>query len=268
MQTPIINAQLRLPPISALLSKADPDFADWMPSSAPFVQSGSVLASGFHNAVMTESDIMSTESLGQALSMDLMELMRSAVPAEKLGLLQAAQASNASDTVIRFLLQELKREQLKNQALHAHLMMQSTVTKPSVLQGHFDNRIERAQEDLADKTNLGVKRSRKEDDIDQLLLTARKRRVHVKSACASCKASHIACDEGQPCRNCVRRGCRCVRGQEPSSSKAVDDGKACQNESDAAQRQSPTSPNSEDESDKSTASTASASVPQSPDRAL
>jgi len=39
----------------------------------------------------------------------------------------------------------------------------------------------------------------------------KKQRVHSKSACISCKTSHIACNDAQPCSNCIRRGGRCER---------------------------------------------------------
>ena len=72
----------------------------------------------------------------------------------------------------------------------------------------------------------GDKRSRNDADNDVLLHPDRKRRVCVKMACDSCKRSHIACDEGQPCRNCARRGCRCVRTQPNKPSPARSSGKA------------------------------------------
>ena len=39
----------------------------------------------------------------------------------------------------------------------------------------------------------------------------RKKRMYVRAACSACRVSHLACDESQPCRNCVRSGSHCVR---------------------------------------------------------
>jgi hypothetical protein len=46
------------------------------------------------------------------------------------------------------------------------------------------------------------------------LQVARKKRSYVKAACTQCRASHLACDDGQPCRNCTRNGCACERSEE------------------------------------------------------
>jgi len=52
-------------------------------------------------------------------------------------------------------------------------------------------------------------------DSESALTCRRKRRIYVKSACNACRASHLACDSTQPCRNCARSGCRCERTQQP-----------------------------------------------------
>jgi hypothetical protein len=58
---------------------------------------------------------------------------------------------------------------------------------------------------------------RRSSSLEESVLVPRKRRLHVEGACMSCKNSHIACDDRQPCRNCVRRRCRCVRHQPKSA---------------------------------------------------
>ncbi|KAJ1469246.1 hypothetical protein T484DRAFT_1852386 [Baffinella frigidus] len=46
---------------------------------------------------------------------------------------------------------------------------------------------------------------------------SRKKRTYVKAACLQCRSAHLACDDtegGGPCRNCVRNGSTCERGEE------------------------------------------------------
>ena len=42
------------------------------------------------------------------------------------------------------------------------------------------------------------------------------KRTYVKAACLQCRSSHLACDDGAPCRNCIRNGGSCERGEEVS----------------------------------------------------
>jgi len=124
------------------------------------------------------------------------------------GLDATHQSAVAPHLTVTILLEALKREQMKTQALQAQMLMQSASAQqwvPGHAHGNYDGPGYNSDEACGDK-----RRSHSMDASD-LPFLPRKRRVHVKSACVSCKNSHIACDDQQPCRNCVRRGCRCQR---------------------------------------------------------
>jgi len=124
----------------------------------------------------------------------------------------AEQAAAGSDVAVAFLLDALKREQMKTQALQAHMFLQSMSVHqwaPAHLRRNYGGLEHYSDEACGDK--------RRSSSLEESVLVPRKRRFHVKSACMSCKNSHIACDDRQPCRNCVRRGCRCVRHQPKSA---------------------------------------------------
>ena len=124
------------------------------------------------------------------------------------GLDATHQSAVAPHLTVTILLEALKREQMKTQALQAQMLMQSASAQqwvPGHAHGNYDGPGYNSDEACGDK-----RRSHSMDTSD-LPFLPRKRRVHVKSACVSCKNSHIACDDQQPCRNCVRRGCRCQR---------------------------------------------------------
>ena len=131
-------------------------------------------------------------------------------PAHGVG--NAEQAAACPDVAVAFLLDALKREQMKTQALQAHMFLQSISAHqwaPAHLRGNYSGLEHCFDEASGDK--------RRSSSLEESVLVPRKRRFHVKSACLSCKNSHIACDDRQPCRNCVRRGCRCVRPRPKSA---------------------------------------------------
>eukprot|EP00960_Hanusia_phi_P058613 763932-Hanusia_phi.AAC.8 len=65
-----------------------------------------------------------------------------------------------------------------------------------------------------DNTFLG-KRTKPEDKLVEVMPggaePAKRKRVYTKAACVSCRSSHLACDDGQPCRNCTKNGSKCER---------------------------------------------------------
>lgn len=134
-------------------------------------------------------------------------LPAAASPAE-LGPQAAGDASRLA--VMDCLLRALQHEQLKTQALQAQMMMQS-----AMVQGHLYRAFDQHGRDDSAHVEAfafaGEKRRMSLEDEPAGMLTQRKKRVNVRTACLSCKSSHIACDDRQPCRNCVRRGCRCER---------------------------------------------------------
>ena len=64
------------------------------------------------------------------------------------------------------------------------------------------------------KPSLG-KRSKPEENLIEVspggAEPAKRKRVYTKAACVSCRSSHLACDDGQPCRNCTKNGSKCER---------------------------------------------------------
>ncbi|EKX48961.1 hypothetical protein GUITHDRAFT_105045 [Guillardia theta CCMP2712] len=64
------------------------------------------------------------------------------------------------------------------------------------------------------KPSLG-KRSKPEEKLIEVTPggaePAKRKRVYTKAACVSCRSSHLACDDGQPCRNCTKNGSKCER---------------------------------------------------------
>jgi hypothetical protein len=126
------------------------------------------------------------------------------------GVGNAEQAAAGPDGAVAFLLDALKREQMKT--LQSHMFLQSMSAHqwaPAHLRGNYGGLEHYFDEACGDK--------RRSSTREESVLVPRKRRFHVKSACMSCKNSHLACDDQQPCRNCVRRGCRCVRPQPKSA---------------------------------------------------
>ena len=131
-------------------------------------------------------------------------------PAHGVG--NAEQAAAGPDVAVAFLLDALKRQQMNTQALQSHMFLQSMSVHqwaPAHLRGNYGGLEHYFDEACGDK--------RRSSTREESVLVPRKRRFHVKSACMSCKNSHLACDDQQPCRNCVRRGCRCVRPQPKSA---------------------------------------------------
>jgi len=61
-----------------------------------------------------------------------------------------------------------------------------------------------------DSSTSGTKRKERESSADSDT-SLNKKRIYVKAACNACRVSHIACDDSQPCRNCVRSGSHCQR---------------------------------------------------------
>ena len=119
-------------------------------------------------------------------------------------------ADAPTQLVVDCLFWALQREQLKTQALQAQMMHSAMAQSPMF--HAFDNA--NREEAWSDRmyVHAGEKRRRTSiQDEPGTFLTGQRKRVHVRSACLSCKASHIACDDRQPCRNCVRRGCKCER---------------------------------------------------------
>eukprot|EP00961_Rhodomonas_salina_P122461 1649401-Rhodomonas_salina.1 len=82
---------------------------------------------------------------------------------------------------------------------------------------------------MASAEGRPVKRSRSDGAGEP----ARKKRIYVKAACVQCRSSHQACDDGFPCRNCMRSGQRCERGEEvnyfvpPSVDATLTEGMDC-----------------------------------------
>jgi len=151
---------------------------------------------------------------------------------------RAMSALPGSEPSVVMLLQMLQREreQLKNQAMHNEFLMQTVLStaatapaarKPFAPQ-HADSSIWMQMTAGAeaysapavassvdytsdDSVASAGKRSHRESSPDDSELAARKKRLYVKSACDACRSSHIACDESQPCRNCMRSGSQCQR---------------------------------------------------------
>jgi hypothetical protein len=61
-----------------------------------------------------------------------------------------------------------------------------------------------------DSSTSGTKRKERESSSESDS-SLHKKRMYVKAACNACRVSHIACDDSQPCRNCVRSGSHCQR---------------------------------------------------------
>lgn len=66
-----------------------------------------------------------------------------------------------------------------------------------------------ASDSESSSTSSG-KRKERESSADSES-SMRKKRMYAKAACTACRVSHIACDDMQPCRNCVRSGSHCQR---------------------------------------------------------
>jgi len=176
--------------------------------------------------------------------------------AEEQGMGMAMAAAHAREPNMLYALQMLQREreQIRAQALHNELMMQSmlaTTSTPapigafqmsqgsdhglwmpkaspfvaahqSTMQqslGHIsshpsvDSRATTNDYTSDDSSTSAGKRTHRESSVDSDA-AARKKRMYVKSACNACRTSHIACDDSQPCRNCMRSGSQCQRMAE------------------------------------------------------
>lgn len=178
--------QCWLPPISSLLTMhADPDCSFSQPHFRP------------------------ATAVPESLPTSVMELLRS-------GALAPQEQPSGPEYMVQFLLEKLRREQMKTRMLHTTMLMQSATVHmalPRHMTAAYDNT---AAECRSEESASGTKRH---SPYSKERVFSRKKRVHVKSACVSCKNSHIACDDAQPCRNCVRRGCNCDRTQiDPLSS--------------------------------------------------
>jgi len=118
--------------------------------------------------------------------------------------------------VMECLLLALHNEQLKTQALQTQMMMvQGNMYCAFDANGRGDSGHEEVFGFAGEKRRMSFEHE------PTGMLTQRRKRVHVRTACHSCKNSHIACDDRQPCRNCVRRGCRCERPLNSAKVPAV-----------------------------------------------
>jgi hypothetical protein len=120
-----------------------------------------------------------------------------------------------------------EREQLNRKALQNELLMQSflsaTTSVPRVadpamwpsmpigVESAFGSSFVSPVADDSDdaSSTCSGKRTRRESSADSE--GARKKRVYARSACEACRAAHLACDDSQPCRNCMRSGSQCHR---------------------------------------------------------
>ena len=210
--------QLRLPPIATLLAPTTQD------AIAACGQGGRV-APGYTTTPRAE---LPPPAGGAGLPLNAAELLSS--PGFDTGSSPLLDATADSSGLVPVLLQVLQREVMRSQMLQAQILLQQNapfdesrqVSWPAQTRWPGHAVMHRFDESAA----AGDKRSRNDADNDVLLHPDRKRRVCVKMACDSYKRSHIACDEGQPCRNCARRGCRCVRSQPNKPSPARSSGKA------------------------------------------